>query len=87
MPDKGGAEPMGRWPWAARFKRVTEGPDGWSEWQYPTENYQMKCCDCGLVHDMEYRAFAEAERDASGEFKAIPLPHPIRVMYRARRRR
>jgi hypothetical protein len=68
------------------FEKVTEGPDGWSDWQYPTVNYQMKCCGCGLVHEMEYRAFIESDRDElQGTFKAIPLPHPIRVMYRARR--
>lgn len=31
-------------------------PDGWSRWVYPVmEGYKMVCCDCGLVHDMEFR--------------------------------
>lgn len=24
------------------------------EWQAPMTNYRMACCDCGLVHKMEF---------------------------------
>lgn len=27
--------------------------DGWSEWIHPLPGYLMKCCDCGLVHEMQ----------------------------------
>lgn len=39
----------------ARFKKY-EGPPGeWTEWVAPTmKKYRMGCCDCGLVHDMEF---------------------------------
>jgi hypothetical protein len=30
------------------------GPDGWSEWIHPLPGYLMQCCDCGLIHDMEF---------------------------------
>ncbi len=34
-----------------KFKDVGEG-----EWQYPVPNgYLMKCCDCGLVHRIDFR--------------------------------
>lgn len=30
--------------------------DGWSRWVQPIEKgYKMSCCDCGLVHTMEFR--------------------------------
>lgn len=33
---------------------VTE--DGYSRWVQPVPNgYKMACCDCGLVHDMDFR--------------------------------
>lgn len=43
----------------ATFEKMVEGDDGWSDWVHPLPGYRMKCCDCGLVHDME---FAIAER-------------------------
>lgn len=34
-----------------RFKQVATG-----EWVTPVRNgYLMKCCDCGLVHRMDFR--------------------------------
>ena len=39
-----------------RYKQEMPGPDGWSRWIYPNpERYLMKCCDCGLVHRMQFR--------------------------------
>jgi len=32
-----------------------EGADGWSDWLAPTPGYRMACCDCGLVHEMQFR--------------------------------
>lgn len=29
--------------------------DGWSEWIHPLPGYLMQCCDCGLVHKMEFQ--------------------------------
>lgn len=29
--------------------------EGWSDWIHPLPGYRMACCDCGLVHDMEFR--------------------------------
>ena len=31
-------------------------PKRWSRWCYPImKDYKIVCCDCGLVHDMEFR--------------------------------
>lgn len=38
-----------------RFRRETENDDGWSDWIHPLPGYKMACCDCGLVHNMEFR--------------------------------
>lgn len=30
--------------------------DGWTRWVQPIEQgYRMSCCDCGLVHEMDFR--------------------------------
>ncbi len=29
--------------------------DGWSDWIHPLAGYRMKCCDCGLIHGIEFR--------------------------------
>jgi len=35
------------------YLKVIEG-----EWQQPIEKgYKMKCCDCGLVHIMDFRIY------------------------------
>lgn len=33
---------------------MIEGPDGWSDWVHPLPGYRMQCCDCNLIHDMEF---------------------------------
>lgn len=68
------------------FKHHTAGRDGWSEWVFPSpeKNYLFKCCDCGLVHEMQFATFAETNQKR-GEFEIVKLPWPIRVMFRARR--
>lgn len=31
-------------------------PDGWTDWIQPiTDGYRMSCCDCSLVHEMDFR--------------------------------
>jgi hypothetical protein len=39
-----------------KFKVEREGANGWSRWVQPVKRgYLMACCDCGLVHRMEFR--------------------------------
>ncbi len=74
---------MGRY-----FKAMTAGRGGWCKWIFPapTKNYLMKCCGCGLVHEVQFKAFAE-HHQRRGTFQATELPWPIRAMFRARRLR
>lgn len=41
-----------------KYKKVMVQKDKrWSDWQYPVmTNYRMKCCDCGLVHVINFNA-------------------------------
>ena len=51
------------------YKQHPVDDDGWTDWIRPLQGYRMGCCDCGLVHEMEFRADGEdvefrARRDA-----------------------
>jgi hypothetical protein len=37
-----------------RYRVMYAGEDGWCDWIHPLPGYKMACCDCGLVHDMEF---------------------------------
>lgn len=34
---------------------MVAGEGGWSDWVHPIPGYRMQCCDCGLIHDMEFQ--------------------------------
>lgn len=70
---------------AKRFKTHKPGRGGWTEWIYPeSKSYLMKCCDCGLVHELQFKTFAETKQKRD-KFEVAELPWPIRAMFRARR--
>lgn len=76
-------------PAPSRFKKmVATVRGGWTSWVYPRPNksYFFKCCDCGLVHEMQFKTFAETKQKR-GAFQVHELPWPIRAMFRARRAR
>lgn len=60
--------------------------DGWSEWIRPLPGYLMQCCDCGLIHEMEFSIRRVVEwlpdrRHVSEEIEDVD----VIVMMRARR--
>jgi hypothetical protein len=60
------------------------GPDGWSEWVCPDPNsYLMKCCDCGLVHELQFRV-AKYEPRPSDQHEVVPDEN-LQAQFRARR--
>lgn len=68
-----------------RFKHYS-GP-GWTEWVMPIpKGYLMKCCDCGLVHEMQFKAFIETRQRKNGTYVAVDLPWPVRAQFRVRRK-
>lgn len=56
--------------------------EGWSEWIHPLPGYLLQCCDCGLVHDMEF-AIGETI-DKGGPFNPGESEEGV-VIFRARR--
>ena len=42
------------------YKKLKAESSGWTVWQSPihgsgNRNYRMSCCDCELVHEMQFR--------------------------------
>ena len=46
-----------------RCEQMHSGPDGWSEWVHPEPGFLMQCCDCDLIHQMEFAIVARGEAD------------------------
>lgn len=69
-----------------KCKPMHPGRGGWSEWVEPVMNgYLMQCCDCGLVHEMQFKTFEQTTpTDKRGKWKARPVKNG-RVSFRARR--
>ena len=66
---------------------VPEAADGsgWTDWVLPQRHYRMGCCDCGLVHDMEFRVVI-VERLKDGTYRTIKVnPAKCRVEFRVHR--
>ena len=38
-----------------KYDKEFENEDGWGDWIHPLVGYKMACCDCGLVHNMQFR--------------------------------
>jgi hypothetical protein len=63
-------------------KHEVENEGDWSEWVNPySEQYFMKCCDCGLVHEMQFKVAKYSEGDEC-EFVADA---DLQAVFRARR--
>jgi hypothetical protein len=64
------------------IKHEVENEGDWSEWVNPKpEQYFMKCCDCGLVHEMQFKVAKYSEGDEC-EFVADA---DLQAVFRARR--
>lgn len=60
---------------------VPVNPDGWSDWCHPLPGYRLQCCDCGLIHEME---FAIVPRNADVEMNEGEDEGHV-IIFRARR--
>lgn len=68
----------------SRIPKVYENSDGWSDWQSPVmRHYKMACCDCGLVHNMQFRVL-KVNRKVKGGFEGTKI-NGVRIQFRASR--
>jgi hypothetical protein len=65
------------------IKHEVELPEDWSEWVCPDpDEYFMKCCDCGLVHEVQYRV----ARYGEGDYCELVNDKDVQAQFRMRRR-
>lgn len=72
----------------AKIVREKEVCDGWSRWVAPVmDGYKMCCCDCGLVHEMDFVVVRVLEKreDGSWEHGDALDSGEYRVLFRAKR--
>ena len=51
-----------------RYPTQVAGEDGWSPWIQPVMNgYRICCCDCGLVHAMQFKC-TRVDEEKNGEW-------------------
>ena len=66
------------------FIKHEEGGDGWSDWVCPDpDDYLIKCCDCGLVHEAQFRVVKYAPAP-SEECEIVNDPN-LQAVFRMRR--
>ena len=55
----------------ARYRQLIENENGWTKWIAPLHgghgrrNYHLACCDCGLVHKVQFRIIKSSSGRAS----------------------
>jgi hypothetical protein len=64
------------------------GKGGWCRWVTPgMRRYKLVCCDCHLVHEMEFQALEVTSTTTRSRFNATKLGlGKYRVAFRVRRR-
>lgn len=70
-----------------RMRIEKEGCNGWSAWVNPRmDRYRMACCDCGLVHDIQFRVVQVKQWLSRGrKIVQFVSARKYRVEFRARR--
>jgi hypothetical protein len=64
------------------IKHEVDSFDDWSEWVCPDpEQYFMQCCDCGLVHEMQFNV---VKYSAGDKCEDVDDPY-VQAVFRARR--
>ena len=68
-----------------RFKQHKAGKGGWSDWVFPKmeTNFLFKCCDCGLVHEIQFETGLKSHWKKESIF--TELPKEKKVSFRVRR--
>lgn len=70
-----------------KYFQEREDETGWSREILPImRGYKMACCDCGLVHNMQFDVFEITKFNKDGSFKGkIHKGKKWRVMLKAQR--
>jgi hypothetical protein len=58
-----------------KYEQAIAGEGDWTKWYSPLhgngkKNYRLACCDCGLVHEMQFRVMQDSRGRNSVIFRA-----------------
>ena len=69
------------------FKTFRVNEDGYCDWETPImEKYRMACCDCGLVHNVDFQVLKIVKHNDDGTWDAEEMdPEDYRVGIRMQR--
>lgn len=66
-----------------KYIQRIENDDGWTDWiKAVSRRHRIACCDCGLVHDLEFRA----RKSGAIEFRAARNHRATAARRRGQRR-
>lgn len=69
-----------------KYKQHYANDDGYSEWETPVmTDYKLCCCDCGLVHNMDFKVLKVTETFEDGTWNAETPDGDYRVEFRVSR--
>jgi hypothetical protein len=69
------------------IRKITALKSGWSRWQMPImRGYRMACCDCNLVHEVEFEV-AKINRKRSNGYIELSILNPEKHRVRLRMKR
>ena len=73
-------------PAPVKPEKMIAGEDGWSEWRSPHPGYRMVCCDCGLIHAMDFQITRDPVELGNGYKESTIVEDPtLHIVFRARR--
>lgn len=69
-----------------KYKQHYANDEGWSEWITPVmTDYKLCCCDCGLVHNIDFNVLQVTETFKDGTWDHKEPDGDYRVEYRISR--
>jgi Zn-finger protein len=70
-----------------KYPILKENQNGWTDWVILTkEGYKLACCDCGLVHDMDFKIVDIIKENENGTFETKAHKNKkLEIMFRASR--
>ncbi len=72
----------------SKFRKATAGDGEFCDWETNTmKGNKMGCCDCGLVHEVEFRIIKDIKNNGDGTMEAeiIGDDEDLKIQMRMRR--
>ena len=68
------------------YKPILPNDDGWTDFVTPVKGYKFACCDCKLVHDMDFKIVFIERKNKDGTYEVSDVvSETLKVVFRAKR--